>query len=87
VAQELHWLDHIGGSIEEGIAVANRMQWSISIKSVPRGWLVMGGDQTIYFSDSYEGVEAFLYGLALAYAVLPEWLLTPLEEAAAKFTE
>lgn len=67
MAQELMWLDHVG-SIKDGIELINELGWNITIQN----GFVLAGDQAIFKSDSKDAIDAFIYGMALAYSVIPE---------------
>jgi len=47
--------------------------------------LQKGGEQVIFGADTREAVDAFLYGMALAYAVIPPPLFDQLVEATNDF--
>ena len=70
--QELNWLDTHVGTINDGVKLINRFYWGMEIVQWKDGWLVRSGDQTVYKGDSYEGVEAFIYGMSLGYSIIPE---------------
>lgn len=68
--QEMRWMDHIG-SIDQGIELANRLYWGITVTDAAQKWFVKSGEKAVFVADTKEAVDAFLYGLSLAYAVLP----------------
>jgi hypothetical protein len=72
--QELRWIDHIG-SIENGVQLVNRFLWNITVGQRDQLWLVAAGDSVIFVADNRPAVDAFLYGMALAYSVLPDHLI------------
>lgn len=78
--QELSWLDSHIGSLDEGIELINNLHWNITITKVDDCWLVMGGDQVIFRGDTQEDVNAFIYGMALAYSVIPRSQLDRIRE-------
>jgi hypothetical protein len=75
--RELCWLERWIGSIEKAMDLANRLYWNLTVKNYttndgePR-WTVLGGEAVIFRTDSRQAVDAFLYGMGLAYSVLPE---------------
>jgi len=70
---ELLWLDHLPhGSIDGGVALANALDWHISVSDGGQPWCVFSGEKPVFCADSRAAIDAFLYGLGLAYAVLPE---------------
>ena len=77
--QKLPWLHHIG-SLEDGIELVNKLFWNIALVKRDQQWYVYGGEKVIFCADSREAVDAFLYGLALAYAVLPEHIFEQIED-------
>ncbi len=74
--QEMRWLNHLpGGTLEGGVELANRVYWDISWGECGKQWCVwVGGVEKhlLLRTDARESLDAFLYGLGLAYAVLPE---------------
>lgn len=80
--QQMKWLGALPDeTLEGGIDLANKLAWNITVVEKSRNWEVFGGDQVMYAADSRECVDAFLYGLTLAYAVLPEQIFEQLREA------
>jgi hypothetical protein len=78
--QEFLWLDHLPEEkIEGGVQLANRLHWSITWAENEHGWFVWSGECLILRADSRQVAEAFLYGLGLAYSVLPDDIFTQLE--------
>ncbi len=75
MTQELRLLETHLGSLDKAIEYANRFFWYLSIaergEGSDRRWFVFGGDKVIFCADSREAVDAFLYGMGLAYSVLP----------------
>ena len=45
------------------------------------------GEKPIFCTDSREAVDAFLYGLGLAYSVLPEPVFEQLKEEVKRWVE
>ena len=64
-----YWLPD---GINDAITIANKMWWNISIEENKGIWLVYGGDQVFFESSNKETVEAFILGLGVAYAVIPD---------------
>jgi hypothetical protein len=78
--QEMQWLNHLPeGTLEGGIALANRLYWNIVWAEHEHRWYVWSGERLILETDSADAAQAFLYGLGLAYAVLPEGTFERLE--------
>lgn len=78
---EFKWLGHLlpNGTIGDGIARANRLYWSITWWDHDGIWYVKGGEDLLLKTDSREVAEAFLYGLGLAYSVLPDGIFDAIE--------
>lgn len=70
-----------GGSLEGGIELANRLDWGLSVLMAGEEYVVCSGDQPILRTESKDALQTFIYGLGLAYAVLPEELFISLEAA------
>jgi len=70
-----------GGSLEGGIELANRLDWGLSVLMAGEEYVVSSGDQPILRTESKDALQTFIYGLGLAYAVLPEELFISLEAA------
>lgn len=62
---------HIG-SIEQGIILIDRFVWNVSIVEEVGEWRVYAGEKAAFASDSCEAVDAFLYGMRVAYSTIPE---------------
>ncbi len=80
---KLLWLDHFADdSLDEATALANQLYWNLSIHQGKDGetWYVHAGESLILRTDSKECLDAFLYGLGLAYTVLPEPVFRQLKE-------
>jgi hypothetical protein len=83
---ELRWIDHIG-SIEGGIELANKLYWNISVTEDYGKRFVKSGEKAIFVADNSEATDAFLYGLSLAYAVLPPHLFEVVEQGMKELLE
>lgn len=70
-----------GGRLEGGIELANRLDWGLTVQMAGEEWVVSSGDQPILRTESKDALQTFIYGLGLAYAVLPEELFISLETA------
>lgn len=67
------WLESHIGTFEDGLNRINQFHWFLSIVEKGEGqWIVKGGDQVIFATDSRETLDAFLYGMSLAYAGIPD---------------
>lgn len=70
-----------GGNLEGGIALANRLDWGLTVRQAGDAYVVSSGDEPILRTESKEALQTFIYGLGLAYAILPEKLFNNLEAA------
>ena len=68
-----------GGILDGGIELANRLDWGLSVRMAGESYVVSSGDEPILRTDTKDGLQTFIYGLGLAYAVLPEDLFLSLE--------
>jgi hypothetical protein len=80
--QEMTWLEsHVaGGSLEGGLERVNDLYWNIIVEPYDEFWRVRAGEDVIFWADSREAVDAFLYGMSLAYAVLPNEIFDQLRQ-------
>jgi len=69
---DMPWLKTHIGSIESGVELVNKFYWNLTIAKSEKKWYVLAGDQTIFVGDSQELADAFIYGMALAYSVIPD---------------
>ncbi len=68
-----------GGNLEGGIELANRLDWGLSVQMAGEDYVVSSGEEPILRTESKDALQTFIYGLGLAYAVLPEELFLSLE--------
>jgi hypothetical protein len=69
------------GNLEGGIALANRLDWGLSVQMAGDGFVVSSGDEPILRVEHKDALQSFIYGLGLAYAILPDEVFTSLEKA------
>ncbi|MCJ7715108.1 MAG: hypothetical protein MUO54_01130 [Anaerolineales bacterium] len=74
-----------GGTLEGGIKLANRLEWGLAVQMAGLEYVVSSGDQPIFRTENKDALQAFIYGLGLAYAILPEELFLGLESALEEF--
>jgi hypothetical protein len=58
--------------LDEGIARANRLYWNLTWGQSPHFCYVWAGEKVLLRTDSKETMEAFLYGMAVAYSIIPD---------------
>ncbi len=86
--QELRWLDHLPGeTLAGGIERVNELLWNLTVDQHEGRWWVWAGDQAAFVTDSHETVDAFLYGLGLAYGVLPDHIFQQLKQTVKQWAE
>lgn len=68
----MNWLESHVGSLDKGVELARRLFWPLHVERETNKWFVMSAEQVILSSDSEEVVNAFLYGMGLAYAGIPD---------------
>jgi hypothetical protein len=73
---EQEWLKRIPGEdIQGAINFLNSLDWNISFSESAGKRKVFGGDRLLFSSQNEEAVQAFLFGMALGLAVLPDEIL------------
>ncbi|KAB2860770.1 MAG: hypothetical protein F9K46_09425 [Anaerolineae bacterium] len=76
--QKMHWLESHLGSIGKAIEFANDFLWNLSLTHDGEQWYIKSNEQIIFQSASRELVDAFLYGMGLAYEGTPDWISNPI---------
>jgi hypothetical protein len=61
-----------GGSLDGGLVIVDRLYWHITWGATGGTWYVKAGEKVIFLAETQEAVEAFLYGLGLVCALLPD---------------
>jgi hypothetical protein len=74
----MDWLESHIGSLDAGVELARKMYWPLHIEREDDTWYVMSAEQIILSSNSRVVVDAFIYGMGLAYAGIPKDLLDKL---------
>lgn len=70
--EEMYWLDSHIGTIDQAKELAEEFTWILTISQHDGIWYVLDGDSKIFSSSQRKHIDIFLYGLGLAYAVIPE---------------
>lgn len=66
------WLEMIPGQDLQGaISILNSFDWNISKEKFNENWRLFSGDRLLFSSDNETEVDAFIFGMALSFAVLP----------------
>lgn len=86
--QQLKWLDRLPDqTLEGGVSLLNDLKCNLDIKQIENTWHVGAGHKGLLETSSREAVDAFLYGMALAYSVLPEPIFEQFRKYASEATE
>ena len=70
-----------GGNLEGGIELANRLEWGLSVQMAGDDFVVCSGNEPILRTESKDALQTFIYGMGLAYAILPDGVFNSLERA------
>lgn len=73
----MNWLETHIGAIDAAVALINGFYWNLDANGDDGGWYLLGGyddKHILYSATSEDEIESFIYGMALAYVVLPETL-------------
>ena len=76
--QTLNWLEKQIGTIHEAQEVINAFHWFLTVEQIGNNYTVRSGEDTLFSADNREALDAFLYGMALAYKGLPPHLYAKL---------
>ena len=76
--QTLDLLTEAIGTIDDATLIINDFHWFLTVDEIAGQWTIKSGEKTIFTADSREAVDAFLYGMALAYKGLPPHLYAKL---------
>jgi hypothetical protein len=61
------WLEKEIGTVAAAQDLINAFHWFLTVEQVGEKWQVKSAERILYTGDSREHVEAFLYGMAVAY--------------------
>lgn len=79
--QEYSFVTHLPkGTLEGGIELLDSFWWNITCRQVGDTWVVSGGECVFLRTNSREAADSFIYGLALAYSLIPPEVLEHLRE-------
>jgi len=86
--QQLQWARALPEqTLEGGLRLLQELQWNLAVTESEGVWSVSGGHRSLLKTSSRESVDAFLYGLALAYSVMPQAILNQLRAWVEKATQ
>jgi predicted DNA-binding transcriptional regulator len=81
--QQLKWVDELPEqTLEGGIRLLNELEWNLDIRQTDNFWHISAGHRGLLKTSSRESVDAFLYGVALAYSVIPKQILDQIRNLA-----
>lgn len=75
---KLLW-SHVG-TLEEAVELANQFYWEMTIEVQDDKWIVRLGEKPALVTDSKETLDAFVYGIGLAYSVIPDELVNKFQQ-------
>lgn len=73
-----HHFDDWQGAVE----ILNDLGWNLTWKEHDGQWWLWGGEPTIFVGDTEGEFQAFLWGMALGLAVLPDSILEQIRQIA-----
>lgn len=68
---EFHYQGRVG-STKRCVDLVNLFLWDLTISENNGQWIVLSGEKLVLSTESRETVDAFLYGMALAYSAMPQ---------------
>lgn len=77
----LVWQDQFA-DWREAVSILNNLGWNLSWKDSDGKWWLYGGESVIFIGDTEGEFRAFLCGMALGLAVLPESILRQIQAIA-----
>ncbi len=86
--QEIRWLEPLpNNNLDGGLRLLQELKWNLIIEEADSIWFVRAGHIKLLTSDSREAVDAFIYGLSLAYSVMPKAILEQFQSVMIQSTE
>ena len=82
---ESKWLDVIPhGNVDGAIEFLKTLSWNISLTQQNGKWQAWAGDHVLAAVDSEAELEAFLIGMTIGLAVLPDTILAQIKKLVAE---
>lgn len=82
---KLFWSNQIPGqSLEGGIEFLNQLSWNLTVRQKLKNWQLYAGDQILFEAFSEDELEAFIHGMAITLAVLPEYIIAEIKKVASE---
>lgn len=76
--QTLNLLEDQIGTLDDAQTLINEFHWFLHVDDIAGIWTIRSGEAVIFSADSRDAVDAFIYGMALAYKGLPAHLYAKL---------
>ena len=73
-----------GGSIEESIEFLDSLYWNIQCRGDDKQWKALAGDRLLVATKTKRELEAFILGMTIALAVLPDSILDDIRKLGAE---
>lgn len=67
-------------NLEGAVQFLNELSWNLSWHEKNSNWTLYGGDQSIISFDSKDELEAFILGMAIGLAVLPNEIIQQIKK-------
>lgn len=80
---ESDWLDRVPNNrtLEGWIEFLNELSWNIHLrKGNGQQWKAFSGDRLLVATNTQEELEAFILGMAIAFAALPDSILEEIKK-------
>jgi hypothetical protein len=78
---ELVWKDHFN-DWQEAVQILNDLGWNLSWKEHEQRWYLWSGEPLLFVGDTKGEFEAFLCGMGISLAVLPDSILKLIRQIA-----
>lgn len=78
---QFHWTEYLSGDISEAINLLEEFWIHTTIEQKNGKWFVWGGDQVMLTCNTQGEAHAFVLGMAINYASLPESIQAVVKEA------
>ena len=81
----LVWQGYVPNNNWKGaVDFLNNLCWHLSWQEAERQWGLWGGDQLLFIGDTRADMEAFLCGMTISLAVLPDEMLEQIRQIASE---
>lgn len=80
---ELSW-NHYFDDWQGAVDILNNLGWNLSWHEYEGRWHLWSGDQPFFVGDTKDEFEAFLCGMAISLAVLPDSIIEQIKQIASE---